>query len=99
MRERDAAIEARAAESFAIDQAFEDVVTDDVDVPARQQFAENLEAVFLASRRGVAENAIGLDEFLAGQGLIIEVCKRRRGRRPRRLPDQAYRDFCLSLAW
>ena len=64
MRKGGAPVEARAAEPFTVDQAFEDVVTRDIGKVADQQLAENFETVFLAARRGIAEDTIGPDYFL-----------------------------------
>ena len=64
MRERRTLIQARAAETLSFHETLEDVRGGKLLVVSSQEFAENFEAMFLATRCCVAQHAVGFDDFL-----------------------------------
>ena len=63
MWECDASVQARTAEPFAFDKLGKYFFSGDIWILARQQLAQNLEAVFLATRRDVTQHAVPVDKL------------------------------------
>ena len=71
MWECDASVQARTAEPFAFDKLGKYFFSGDIRILARQQLAQNREAVFLATRRDVTQHAVLTDKLIKIHGHMV----------------------------
>jgi hypothetical protein len=70
-RKRNTDIEARAAETFSLDETFEYILGRDIGLRPNHEFAQDFEAVLLTARMGIAEHRVAINDVLQMHGLLL----------------------------